>query len=180
MRRGAAAPLALVVLAGCFGSGQEKPATKSPPVAATPASRSITAGCEDLGPHPDWRRGAVDVGDFGLLAQDLRNAQKKRNGNYVAKMGAVVAGHTPISLRVPKVERGRVGLIYGDATRGTGARLSRAPVEIRFEPCSNRARSGYVGGLLLNVVTHPVTLKVQALGSRIETLTVPPAPRGAA
>jgi hypothetical protein len=174
MRLGAASALALVVLAGCFGSAQ-KSERHTIPGPTTPAVRSITAGCEDLGPGRDWRRGGLHVGGFGLLAHDLRNAHKKRNGDYVAKMGAVVEGHRPVTLRVPSAARGHVGLIYGDATRGARGDLSRAPLEVKFEPCPDRARSGYVGGLLLDTVRRPVTLEVQELGSGIETLTVPPA-----
>jgi hypothetical protein len=135
---------------------------------------AITARCEGLGPRRDWRRLGAHVGDFGLLARDLRDAHRIRSGSYVAKMGAVVEGHKPITLRVPRAARGRIGLIYGDAARGTRGDLSRAPVEVRFVPCRDRARSGYVGGLLLDGVNRPVTLQVQERGSRIGTLAVRP------
>jgi hypothetical protein len=132
----------------------------------------VTARCEGIGPDSGtWRRGAEAVGAFGLLARDLSNARRLRNGTFGVKMGAVVEGHTPVTLRVPDEARGRVGLIYGDATRGR-MQLSDAPVEVTFEPCPNRARSGYVGGLLIDTVREPVTLEVQLTDSRTESLTI--------
>jgi hypothetical protein len=94
-------------------------------------------------------------------------------------MGAVVAGHTPITLRVPASARGRIGLIYGDRSRGKRT-LSEAPLEVTFMPCSRLDRNGYVGGLLLDTVTKPVILEVQPLGSPTEPLTIPPAKSGGA
>jgi hypothetical protein len=135
---------------------------------------AVTARCEGLGPDSGtWRRGAEAVGAFGLLARDLSNAQRLRNGSFGVKMGAVVEGHTPVTLRVPEEARGRVGLIYGDFTRGRRTQqLSDAPVEVTFEPCPNRPRSGYVGGLLLDTIREPVTLEVQLTDSRIESLPI--------
>jgi hypothetical protein len=132
----------------------------------------VTARCEGIGPDSGtWRRQAKSVGAFGLLARDLSNARRLRNGSFVVKMGAVVEGHTPVTLRVPEEARGRVGLIYGDASRGR-TQLSDAPVEVRFEPCPNRPRSGYVGGLILDTIREPVTLEVQLTDSRTESLTI--------
>jgi hypothetical protein len=166
-------------LAGCDGSGEGRPASETEPVAATPASRSIAVDCEGIETRSGWRRQAIDVGEFGLMAMDLASAHKNRNGDFVAKMGAVVAGHTPITLRVPASARGRVGLIYGDGSRGKRT-LSEAPLEVTFMPCSRLDRSGYVGGLLLDTVSEPVILEVQPLGSPTEPLTIPPAKSGGA
>jgi hypothetical protein len=130
------------------------------------------ARCEALGPGLDWRRQGVATGRFGLLATDLGGARELGNGNFLAKMGAVVEGHAPVTLRVPEASRGRVGLVYGDASRGRGRRLSNAPVEVTFKPCSNRQRSGYVGGLLLETVSEPVRLEVRLPSARIEPLTI--------
>jgi hypothetical protein len=47
-------------------------------------------------------------------------------------------------------------------------------------PCPGLAQRGYVGGLLLDTVSEPVTPEVQRLGSQVETLTMPPVPEGAA
>jgi hypothetical protein len=170
-----AASLAAVVLTSCGsgGSGSTGADQRAAVYGRNPVP-AITADCEGLGPQRDWPQLGAHVDDFGLLARDLRDAHRTRSGTYVAKMGAVVEGHEPITLRVPKAARGRVGLIYGNATRGTREDLSRAPVEVRFEPCPDRARSGYVGGLLLDGVSRPVTLQVQKRGSRIEILTVRP------
>lgn len=133
---------------------------------------AVTARCERIGPvSGNWRHGAEAVGAFGLLARDLSNARRLRNGSFGVKMGAVVEGHTPVTLRVPEEARGRVGLIYGDGRRA-GTQLSDAPVEVTFEPCPNRSRSGYVGGLLLDTIREPVTLEAQLTDSRTESLTI--------
>lgn len=181
MRCGAAVLLASVLFAGCLGSDEGRPATESESVAAKPASRSIAVHCEGIETRSGWRRQAVDVGDFGLLARhlSLTRAVENRNGELLIKMGAVIAGHTPVTLRVPASARGRVGLIYGDGSRGKQT-LPKAPLEVTFMPCPGLDRSGYVGGLLLDTVFEPVTLEVQPLGSPTETLTIPPARAGAA
>lgn len=177
MRRAAAGLSVLVVFTGCFGSDHHKPATNTGSVATKPPNRSITARCEGLGPGPGWRREAIDIGKFGLLVRHLFASHKNRNGDWVVKMGAVVEGHTPVTLRVPEAARGRVGLAYGNGV-GAGTPIPEAPVAVTFMPCADRARSGYVGGLLLETVSESVTLEVKTRGSRIETLTIPPAPSG--
>lgn len=111
-----------------------------------------------------------------MASSGFRGAPKLGSGNFVAKMGAVVEGHAPVTLRVPEAARGRVGLIYGDASRGRGTRLSVAPVEVTFEPCPDRPRSGWVGGLLLDTVREPVTLEVSLTDSHTELLTIEPGP----
>jgi hypothetical protein len=175
MRAGAAALLAAVFLAGCFGSDGEKPSGEIESHAETPASRSIAVHCEGIETRSGWRRRALHVGEFGLMAPDLRWAHRNRRGDFIAKMGAVVQRHTPVTLRVPESARGTVGLIYGNLRKRT---LSKAPLEVTFMPCPHLDRSGYVGGLLLKTVSEPVTLVVRPLGSAAETLTIPPAPAG--
>jgi len=173
MRRAGLALLACLGFAGCFGSEEEQLADGADPT----VGRAVTAKCEGIGPGPDWRRQAVDVGRFGLLGpQNLRFAHKIRNGNFVAKMGAVVVGHAPVTVRAPEAARGRIGFVYGDASRGRATQLTEAPVQVTFKPCPHLPRSGYVGGLLLDTIRESVALEIRLTDSRTELLSIGPAP----
>lgn len=174
MRRAAVALAACLALGGCLGPDEGQPSGEVGPPAAGASGPAITAGCEDLGPDPGWRHQAVDVGRFGLFVPN--GHLWRSHGHHIFKMGAVVGGHAPVTLRVPNEARGSVGLIYGDASRGWRHRPSGPPVEVTFEPCPDRPRSGYVGGLLLETAREPVTLEVDLTDSRTERLTIEPAP----
>jgi hypothetical protein len=172
MRRAVLALVACSFLPGCLGTDEEQVPGKTDPDSTHGTGPAVAARCEALGPGPDWRRKGVAAGRFGLLATDLGRARELSNGNFLAKVGAVVEGHAPVTVRVPEASRGRVGLVYGDASRGRGRRLSKAPAEVTFTPCPNRQRSGYVGGLLLETVSEPVTLEVRLPRAGVKLLTI--------
>jgi hypothetical protein len=168
---------AALVLAGCFGSDEpEPPVTQAedPPGGGL----AITADCQGRGPGADWRDDAVSVGPFGLLGPGryFRYARENRNGDFVVKLPAIVEGHALVVLRVPESERGRVALVYGGGANG-GTPLREAPVDVTFEPCPDKARSGWPGGLLVDDDQDTVALEVQVAGSPSRTITVGPASR---
>jgi hypothetical protein len=165
-----------MVFVGCGDSrGSENLAQSE--VADTPESSTFagparTARCEGLGPDANWRGQAVSVGSFGLLAPDPRLVEKNRNGDFVAKMGAVVEGDDPITVRVPEADRERVRLAYAGTAEAT--RLAKVPVEVTFVPCKRRDPTGYVGGLLLDSPDEAVTLEVRAPDRATRTLVLEP------
>jgi hypothetical protein len=124
---------------------------------------AVTAKCEGLGPRSsDWRRQATAVGNFGLLVRKLSaQARGLGNGNTLVKAGAVVEGQEPVTVTVPEAEQGEVGLIYGDETQVRTRQVSPAAAEVTFTPCHDRARSGYVGGLIFAGVPRAVALEVE-------------------
>jgi hypothetical protein len=128
--------------------------------------RPITVRCEGITPKPGWRRKTTSVGSFGLFVKHLASqATELSNGNHLVKAGAAVVGDQPVTLRVPDALTGAIGLVYGDESRGRGRRPATAPRAVTFEPCEDKQRSGYVGGLIFRGETHAITLEVLSHGS---------------
>jgi hypothetical protein len=73
------------------------------------------------------------------------------NGQLVAKMPALVEGHSSVTLTVPARLRHRVFIYYGfhpgpDGRRSTGLD-GPGFSEIVFEPCADRPRTIWPGGI---------------------------------
>jgi pimeloyl-ACP methyl ester carboxylesterase len=139
----------------------------SPSSASETAGPPITVGCEGAiiaaGP-PDWRRGAFGAtGSFGLgfkraVPGGLANYEGAKVGDvFSVQLQALVEGHSKVVLRVPRSERSRVGLVYGQASGAT--RLPQAARQATFQPCADKPRTVWPGGLAL-ADRRPITLEV--------------------
>jgi hypothetical protein len=139
---------ALTALALGAGSGAES--------SVAPCDRAM------IGHGPaDWRRGSVSAGPVGVIRQPLHSMEQTRRG-LVAKMPLLVEGREPetVTVSVPPALRQRVFLYYGApstfaADRGYG--------EIEFQPCANKPRTIWPGGIRIKG-RKPVHLLVSVEG----------------
>ena len=141
--------------------------------APAPAAGVQEATCEK-GPvmagsgSPDWRRTSLDAGPIGVLEHPLSHMTRTRNGQLVAKMPALVEGHAPVTLSVPRRLRHRVFIYYGfhegpDGRRSTGLD-GPGFSEVVFQPCADKPRTVWPGGIRVKG-TRPVRLLVQTEGN---------------
>jgi hypothetical protein len=117
---------------------------------------------------PDWRRTSLDAGPIGVLEHPLSHMSRTANGQLVAKMPALVEGHAPVTLSVPRRLRNRVFIYYGfhegpDGRRSTGLD-GPGFSDVVFKPCTDRPRTVWPGGIRVKG-SKPVRLLVQADGS---------------
>lgn len=144
--------------------------------AAPAAAESNVAPCDKaiVGPGPDnWRALSVDAGPVGILATGFRRMDQTRNG-LVAKMPLLVAGHRQVTISVPDALRGRVFLYYGNLLDDQGRPSfsfahTRGYEETRFEPCPDKPRTPWPGGLRVRG-TAPVHLTVRVEGQETRQL----------
>jgi pimeloyl-ACP methyl ester carboxylesterase len=132
-----------------------------------PAPEQLTVDCESnrlAGPgDPDWRKRSTVVGRFGLYGPGRDFDTASRMGSaYVTKIPAIVEGRRAVTLRVPRAEEGQVGLIYGPIR--SVAAVGDAATRVTFEPCPDRVRTVWPGGLAL-ADRDPVRLEVVSRGS---------------
>ena len=118
---------------------------------------------------PDWRRTSLDAGPLGVLEHPLSHMSRTRNGQYVAKMPALVEGQEPVTLSVPQRLRRRVFIYYGFHEGRDGRRSTALDgpgfSEVVFHPCTDRPRTIWPGGIRVKG-TKSVHLLVQPEGSR--------------
>jgi hypothetical protein len=145
--------LALALAANASGASvriQEATCEKGP----------VTAGSGS----PDWRRTSLDAGPVGVLEHPLSHMSRTRNGQYVAKMPALVEGQEPVTLSVPPGLRHRVFIYYGFHEGRNGRRSTALDgpgfSEVVFHPCTDRPRTIWPGGIRVKG-TQPVRLLVQ-------------------
>jgi hypothetical protein len=142
-------------------------------VAQAPAAGVQEATCEN-GPvidgsgSPNWRRTSLDAGPIGVLEHPLSHMSRTRNGQYVAKMPALVEGQEQVTLSVPQRLRHRVFIYYGFHEGRDGRRSTALDgpgfSEVVFHPCTDKPRTIWPGGIRVRG-TRPVRLIVQAEGS---------------
>ena len=99
--------------------------------------RSAVAECRDaaLG-NPDLGKGRIVFAEYRGWADALVEGE---DGKWTVKMGAVVRGSMPVTVSVLPRDRDRAALIYGRDGPAS---------QVRFEPCSDHARStGWAGGV---------------------------------
>jgi hypothetical protein len=93
---------------------------------------------------------------------------RTRNGQYVAKMPALVEGRESVTLTVPRRLRHRVFIYYGfhEGRNGRPSTALDGPgfSEVIFRPCIDRPRTIWPGGIRVKG-TKPVRLIVQPEGS---------------
>ena len=107
---------------------------------------------------PGWERtNAVRAGPLTLFffqpVASLRSAQfaavRGRRGHFrPTKVLALVAGRSPVTLRVPRAERRSVGLLYRLPRLPRAARIVDALPLVRFQPCLS-AETQFGGGFVV-------------------------------
>lgn len=120
-----------------------------------------------------WRERSTIVGHLGFYGpgRDFRAAYRHdKGGDLVTKMPVIIEGSSGATVWVPREERDRVGMLFGKIPASEPYAIDDGFVEVRFEPCTDRKRTGFVGGLVLRD-RQPVALKVRMDGAR-QTQTV--------
>ena len=134
---------------------------------APPATvESAVAECKDaaLG-NPDLGAGRIAFAEYRGWADGLVQG---KDGNWTVKMGAVVRGKGPVTVRVVPSQRERVALVYGRDGPAS---------QVRFEPCADHARStGWPGGVRLTE-RRRFTVEIRAAGRAPELRVLLDKPR---
>jgi hypothetical protein len=126
-------------------------------LALEPASGASTdknvASCNDnvLVGHgkAGWRSESSSAGPVGVRKWPLRKMAVMKNGDLVTKAGILVEGTAPVLLKVPESLRERVFLYYGRGpdNRSISFAESNGFNEVEFQPCEDRPRTIWPGGL---------------------------------
>jgi pimeloyl-ACP methyl ester carboxylesterase len=113
--------------------------------------------------RPNYKKQSTLAGPVGLFGggRNLSRAQKIGTA-FVTKIPLIVEGHGAVVVRVPATEKGRVGLIYGPVNSARA--VDQAATQVTFEPCRDKPRTVWPGGLAL-ADRKPITLEVVAGGS---------------
>jgi hypothetical protein len=166
--------VSLAVLAGCAGSDTNstpRPAPEPPPSAAAVCKKAMGGGGHSG--TATWRQGVTTVGSFGLIgpASDFHwsGVRQLKNGQYLAKLPAIVHGTAPVVVWVPRSERDRVALDYGDFW--TAHSIRDGDPAITFKPCRSQPNTTWPGGLVMKS-RHPITLQVAIGGELPRSLEV--------
>ncbi len=138
----------LVPVLGLLVLGTASQASAGSTQTADCARGPITVGS---GP-PDWPRGALVAGPLGVFRHPLAQMTETANGQLIAKMPVLVDGHAEVRLRVPPRQRNRVFLYYGRMRDREGHPTTligraRGFSEVAFEPCADRTRTVWPGGI---------------------------------
>lgn len=101
---------------------------------------------------PNWRARSILAGPVAVLRNPLGRMSETASGQLTAKMPIFVAGHEPVAVSVPPRSRHRVFLYYGRMRDREGRPTTifgraRGVAEIRFEPCADRPRTVWPGGI---------------------------------
>jgi hypothetical protein len=123
--------------------------------AAGAGTESNTADCSKAmvgsGP-PDWRGRSMLAGPVAVFKAPLAHVSRSGSGDFVAKMPLLVQGTEPVTVSVPPGLRGRVFLYYGrilgrDGKPTTSFAGARGYEETEFQPCADKPRTVWPGGL---------------------------------
>jgi hypothetical protein len=122
-----------------------------------------------------WRKRSTVVGNLGFYGpgRDFRSAERSgEGGDLVTKMPVVMEGKSGARVWVPREVRDRVALLYGPIPALDVYRVDDGHAAVRFEPCTDRKRTGWPGGLVLRN-RRPLALKVRLEGAdRPHTVTL--------
>jgi hypothetical protein len=126
-------------------------------LALEPASGASTdknvASCNDnvLIGHgkAGWRSESNVAGPVGVPKWPLRRMAAMKNGDLVTKAGVLVEGSAPVLLKVPESLRERVFLYYGRGPKGRSISFAESNGfnEVEFQPCEDRPRTIWPGGV---------------------------------
>jgi len=136
------------------------------------ASEANVAPCEKaiIGHGPaDWRSESTVAGPVGVRRDPLQDMSLHR-GWYTTKLPLLVEGRAPetVTVSVPPRLRHRVFLIYGevrdrDGNPGLSFSNTRGYGETEFQPCANKPRTIWPGGIKIKG-DGPVYLLVATAG----------------
>jgi len=117
----------------------------------------------------DWRSESLAAGPVGVRRQPLKDMSLAR-GWYTTKLPILVEGRAPetVTVSVPPRLRQRVFLLYGkvrdrDGKPSSSFRNTRGYGETEFQPCGNKPRTIWPGGIKVKG-DEPVRLLVSAEG----------------
>jgi hypothetical protein len=132
--------------------------------AAVGAARCSSAiqGNADSG----WRQRSTVVGNLGFYGpgRDFDLAYRhEEGGDLVLKLPIIIEGNSGATVWVPREERHRVALLFGKIEAKEPYSIDEGYARVRFEPCKNRKRTGFVGGLVLRD-RRQVVLRVRVHG----------------
>jgi hypothetical protein len=124
----------------------------------------------------NWRSQAVVAGPLGVFRSPLSHMSETESGQLVTKMPVITEGSTSVTLSVPPRQRHRVFLYYGrllDRSGNPTTLLGKARgfSEVVFEPCVNKPRTGWPGGIRVKG-RKPVRLTVR-VGDSPEPIPLP-------
>lgn len=151
MRLGAFLSAVVAVAVAVCGGAAAAP-SRYPPLLAAGV---VVARC-DLSMRgegiPQRQSPTTALGAFGIFefSPEHRDLRRFRNGLLRDKAPVGIRGAAPVAVSVPERMRHRVALSYGRSGRFA---------EVRFEPCSHKARTAWPGGLTLRD-RQPVKLMV--------------------
>jgi len=141
-------------------------------LAAAPADSNVAPSDEAIIGHgsASWRSESLVAGPVGVRRHPLSTMSQTRNG-LVTKMPLLVEGRAPetVTVSVPPGLRHRVFLYYGRILDRNGQPTSsfanaRGYGETEFEPCGNKPRTIWPGGIRVKG-RAPVRLTVAVAGA---------------
>ncbi len=157
---GAAAVVAIVLAIG--GASEPVEVTEANVAACIPSETMTEAG------PADSRRTSLVAGPVAVTRRPLGKMIEAKSGQRYTRMALLVTGHRYVVLSVPVALRDRVFLYYGRVLDNEGHRTTslfgaRGYAETEFQPCRDRPRTVWPGGI--RVVGHsPVNLLVTIEG----------------
>jgi hypothetical protein len=101
---------------------------------------------------PSWRTESRSAGPVGVGTAALRQMSRTANGEFVVKLPLLVEGEKAVTVSVPPDLRKRVFLYYGHIVGREGKPThsfaeSRGYGETEFQPCTDKPRTVWGGGL---------------------------------
>jgi hypothetical protein len=115
-----------------------------------------------------WRAESKSAGPVGVSAAALAQMSRTRGGEYVVKLPLLVEGQKAVTVSVPPDLREQVFLYYGHIVGRNGKPThsfaeARGYGETEFQPCTDKPRTVWGGGLRING-SAPVHLLVHTGG----------------
>jgi len=142
--------------------------TRHPRVSVARCDSAIRANADRR-----WRARSTAVGNVGFYGpgRDFSTAQRSVDGgDLITKMPVIIEGGSGATVRVPRQEWDRVALLFGKVPADEPYEIRDGYTQVRFEPCGDRERTGFVGGLALRD-RQPVALTMRLEGTdRIHTV----------
>jgi hypothetical protein len=116
----------------------------------------------------NWRQGSLAASPVGVPRHPLSRMEKAPNGQLYTKMGLLVEGQSAVRVSVPAGLRNRVFLYYGRILDNHGQVTTsffgaHGYIETEFQPCENKPRTIWPGGLRIKG-REPVHLLVSVEG----------------
>lgn len=173
MTKGTRALLLAAALVGWACSDSPDEGVAPPPPDADEVAEQATKGvarCDSaiLGNADSrWRERSTVVGYVGFYGpgRDFKTAYRHdKGGDFVTKMPVIIEGNSGATVWVAREARHRVALLFGKIPASEPYEIEDGYSQVRFEPCTARERTGFVGGLVLRD-RHPVALNVRLDGA---------------